>query len=64
MKKIIFWILLIIAVFLLFKIGRILILDFGHFTEFGFGYLVGLIVEFIVIVGIITLLGLKTYKKN
>ena len=59
MKKIIFWILLIIAGFLFFKIGRILILDFGRLTEFGLGYLVGLIAEFTVIGGIATLLGIK-----
>jgi len=64
MKKIVFWILLIIAVFLLFKIGRILIFDFGSLSEFGIGYLVGLIVEFIIIGGITTLLGFKTYKKD
>ena len=48
MKKIIFYIALIISIFLFINIVKILITDLGRLTEYGYGYLVGKIILFIV----------------
>ena len=55
MKKIIFYISIIVSVFLLINILKILILDFERLTEYGFGYLVGKIILLLVFVTLILL---------
>jgi hypothetical protein len=59
MKKIVFGISLIVSVVLLIKIIRILRNDFNRLTEYGFGYLIGLIVLFLVLGLISYLTGRK-----
>ncbi|MCF6280135.1 MAG: hypothetical protein L3J14_07290 [Flavobacteriaceae bacterium] len=52
MKKILFYIVAIISVFLLINIGKILMTDFNRLTEYGFGYLTGkitLLIAFLII---------------
>ena len=58
MKKIIFYISIIVTVFLLFNIFKILTNDFERLTEYGFGYLIGKIILF----GIFLTLTLLTKK--
>lgn len=50
MKKIIFYILIIISIILLINIVNILSTDFDRLTKYGFGYLSGKIILFIVFV--------------
>lgn len=50
MKKIIFYILIIISIILLINIVNILSTDFDRLTKYGFGYLAGKIILFIVFV--------------
>jgi hypothetical protein len=53
MKKIIFYIALLLSVFLLINVIQILVTDFERLTEYGFGYLVGKIILFILFLGIV-----------
>ncbi|MEP2240461.1 MAG: hypothetical protein ABJI22_18990 [Maribacter sp.] len=48
MKKIIFYIAAIIAFFMLINIASILISDFSRLTDYGFGYLAGKVILFLV----------------
>lgn len=50
MKKIIFYIAAILSFFLLVNIIKIVVTDFNRLTEYGFGYLVGEIILFLVFV--------------
>jgi hypothetical protein len=47
MKKIIFYISIIISIILLVNVVKILNTDFNRLTEYGFGYLLGKIILFI-----------------
>ena len=60
MRKTIFYISMIVAFLLLVNIIEILITDFERLTKFGFGYLTGKIVLFVVFV----LVTYFTRKKN
>jgi len=64
MKKIIFGITCIISVILLIKILRILFQDFSRLTEYGFGYLTGMIILFLILSFCSILIGRKIFKKN
>ena len=64
MKKTFFWLLLVTGLIVSFKIGRIFIYDFNRLTEYGFGYLTGLIIIFLLIMTVSILLGNKLYSKN
>jgi amino acid permease len=64
MKKIIFWILAIISVLLAFNIAGILIYDINRLTEYGFGYLTGITLMFLIIIGLTVFAGFKAFKKN
>jgi len=55
MKTVFFYILLAIILYLIFSIATILINDFERLTEYGFGFLTGQIILFIV-------LGFIAYK--
>jgi hypothetical protein len=50
MKKTIFYISIIISIILLVNIAKIFINDFDRLTEYGFGYLSGKIILFILLV--------------
>jgi len=65
MKKFFFWLLLIITLFLSFKIGRILIVDFHRLTNYGFGYLTGLVILFLITTSLVVSLWIRIYvRKN
>jgi len=64
MKKFIFWILVFLAVILVFRIGNIVIFDINRLTGYGMGYLVGLIILLLVIVSLTILLGIKIFGKK
>jgi uncharacterized membrane protein required for colicin V production len=48
MRKVFFYISLVISIFLLMNILKILITDFYRLTEYGFGYLVGKLILFVI----------------
>ncbi|WP_339622931.1 hypothetical protein [uncultured Winogradskyella sp.] len=50
MKKIIFYIAAIVSFFLIVNIIKIIATDFNRLTEYGFGYLVGQIILFVVFI--------------
>tara|TARA_R110002096_G_scaffold413150_1_gene613837 strand:+ start:463 stop:657 length:195 start_codon:yes stop_codon:yes gene_type:complete len=52
MKKIIFYISVGVSIILLINILKILLTDFNRLTDYGFGYLVGKIILFIIFIGI------------
>lgn len=56
MKKIIFYLSLGIAIITLINIINILTTDLKRLTEYGYGYLVGKIILFLVLVGIVILI--------
>lgn len=58
MKKILFYISLIISIILLINIINIIAYDFNRLTEYGFGYLVGKVILFLIF-GTILLLTRK-----
>ena len=64
MKKIIFYILIIISIILLINIVNILSTDFDRLTKYGFGYLAGKIILFIVFVLISFLTKKAIYTKK
>jgi len=64
MKKIIFWLILFFGLALSLKIGRIFIMDFHRLTQYGNGYLTGLIILFLVVISSAAILGTKIYTKN
>ncbi|WP_157962299.1 hypothetical protein [Winogradskyella aurantiaca] len=61
MKKLLFWILAILAVILFFRIASILIFDFQRLTEYGMGYLTGLIILFLLFGCVSWVLGKRLY---
>ena len=64
MKKVLFWLLGITSLIIAFKIGSILIYDLNRLTEYGFGYLTGLIIAFLVTVVLTFFIGFMVFRKN
>jgi hypothetical protein len=64
MKKVLFGFFGIISIVLGFKIGNILINDLKRLTEYGYGYLTGLIITFLLILGLTVFLGFKVFRNN
>ena len=64
MKKILCGILGIISLILAFRIGKILIYDIKRLTEYGFGYLTGLIIIFLIVFAFTVVLGFKLFRKK
>ena len=52
MKKVVFYISVGVSIILLINILKILLNDFNRLTEYGYGYLVGKIILFIIFIGI------------
>lgn len=52
MKKILFYISTIIALFLLISIVQIILTDFSRLTQYGFGYLFGKIILLIIFLSV------------
>ncbi len=63
-KKVIFWILLVLDVILNIRIATILILDLDRLTEYGLGYLVGLLILDAIILTIVIIIGKKVFRKD
>ena len=63
MKKIIFYILMLVSILLFINIVKILFFDFNKLTQYGFGYLVGKIILFLIFLGI-TLLFNKMFLNS
>ena len=61
MKKVIFYISVGVSIILLINILKILLTDFNGLTNYGYGYLVGKIILFIIFIGI-TFLTRKKLK--
>ncbi|PKW20108.1 hypothetical protein CLV50_3211 [Flavobacterium lindanitolerans] len=64
MRKILFFLLLIIGLILTYKIGRIFICDYNRLTDYGLGYLTGLVIILLLIISITIWLGVKIYRKR
>jgi hypothetical protein len=64
MKIFLFWLFGITSVVIAFKIAKILIYDIERLTEYGYGYLTGIIILFLFFLSLTLLLGIKIYRKN
>ncbi len=64
MVKALFWGLVVLSTILLIKISNIVIFDFNRLTDYGVGYLSGLIILFLVCSGLSLVLGLKKFKNS
>jgi len=64
MKKIIFYISTIISIILLVNIIQILTNDFERLTEYGFGYLIGKIILFVIFLTLLLLTKKSILKKK
>ncbi|WP_282075030.1 hypothetical protein [Maribacter aquivivus] len=62
MKKIIFYIAVVMAFFMLVNIASIVISDFSRLTEYGFGYLAGKVVLFVLFVTVAIILRKQVFK--
>ena len=52
MKKVMFYISVGVSIILLISIMKILLIDFNRLTDYGYGYLVGKIILFVIFIGI------------
>ena len=64
MKKALWGILVILGLVLGVKIANILIFDINRLTEYGLGYLIGLLVLFFIILTLTIFIGFKIFRKN
>ena len=64
MKKIIFYTSTIISIILLVNIIQILTNDFERLTEYGFGYLIGKIILFVIFLTLLLLTKKSILKKK
>ena len=64
MRKYIFYASIILAFIFLVRVLRILIFDLDRLTEYGYGYLVGKIILFLVFVGISLVLRKRALKSK
>ncbi len=64
MKKIIFYVSVVISLILLVNIVQILLTDFKRLTEYGYGYLIGKIILFFIFIVFIFLTKKTITKKR
>ena len=64
MKKVIFYISVIVSVILVFNIFQILTNDFERLTEYGFGYLIGKVILFVIFLVLILITKKSVLKKK
>ncbi|SOS74605.1 conserved hypothetical protein [Tenacibaculum piscium] len=64
MKKIIFYVSVVISLILLVNIVQILLTDFKRLTEYGYGYLIGKIILFFIFIVFIFLTKKTITKKE
>lgn len=62
MKRIIFWLLVLVGVFLVIRISQI-VLSKHEMTDFVFGYLVGQIILLMVVIVLTVILGRSKFKR-
>jgi hypothetical protein len=59
------FILMGIAVLILFvKIVTILVIDLDNLTKYGFGYLTGLIITFLILLGTTVFIGFQVFREK
>lgn len=59
------FVLMVITVIVSFiRIATILVLDINSLTKYGFGYLTGLIVTFLILLGITVLIGFQIFREK
>jgi len=59
------FILMVIAVLILFvKIVTILVIDLDNLTKYGFGYLTGLIITFLILLGTTVFIGFQVFREK
>ena len=61
MKKIVFWVLTILGVFLIYKISYVLY-STHEMTDYTFGYLVGQIILLMIVIVLAAILGRRIFK--
>jgi hypothetical protein len=64
MKKITFWILVFITIRLAVSVGNILLVDYSRLTEYGFGYLTGLIILLFLVTALTIFIGFRIFKRK
>ncbi|CAM1334242.1 hypothetical protein [Tenacibaculum aestuariivivum] len=62
MKKIIFYISITISILLLINIIEMLITDFNRLTEYGYGYLIGKVILFVLFLSVVFFTRKKQIK--
>lgn len=56
---------MVIAVLILFvKIVTILVIDLDNLTKYGFGYLTGLIITFLILLGTTVFIGFQVFREK
>jgi hypothetical protein len=63
MKKLIFYVSIIISIVLLINVVKILVSDFNRLTDYGFGYLIGKIILLLIFIMLLFLIK-KSIKKQ
>lgn len=61
--KVLFWFSGIICIGLGIRIGAILISDLGRLTMYGYGYLTGLVVLFLLCASLAIFSGIRAYRR-
>jgi len=64
MKMNLFILMAIAVIVLLIRIVTILIIDLNSLTKYGLGYLTGLIIIFLILLGITVLVGFQLFKEK
>lgn len=64
MKMNLFILMAIAVLVLLIRIITILIMDINSLTKYGFGYLTGLIISFLILLGITVLIGFRLFREK
>lgn len=63
MLRILFWLLSVLSLILVIKVGKIILFDFDRLTEWGMGYFTGLIILLLVSFTGAIWTGKRTYFK-
>lgn len=64
MRKLLFGISLVISLIILIRVLIILVKDMERLTEYGYGYLTGLSILFVIMAGLSVFTGIKLFKRR
>ena len=64
MRKLLFGISLVISLIILIRVLIILVKDMERLTEYGYGYLTGLSILFVIMAGLSVFTGIKLFKRG